>query len=179
MKRWQQGAAVLAVLATTLVLPAAGDDRPTAGFRADHAEIAEHLRHLDAAVGALPDVPASEQRQKMAFVVRFLEEHIKSHAAWEESHLYPLVEQQAGREGEPFTASMRYEHRIIGRGIEGLAALAAAEPADARAFARAADRTLAVITAHFEKEEQVFLPLLDRAMTRAEVDAALGAVAPH
>jgi hemerythrin-like domain-containing protein len=166
---------VLTLLGAWSLPLSAEDSRPTAGFRAQHAEVKEHLRHLDGMVGALGGASADEQRRTMSFVVRFLKDHILSHAAWEEEKLYPLVDARAGRSGEPFTATMRYEHGIIGRAIDRLEALGAAEASDAKAFARAADGTLAVIAAHFEKEEEVFLPLLDRSMTRAELDAALGA----
>ena len=171
--------AVAGLMAGVAALPAVADDRPTAGFRAEHAEVKEHLRHLDGMVGGLDGAPETERRRTMAFVVKFLDEHIRSHAAWEEAHLYPVVDDRASRQGEPFTASMRYEHGIIGRAIDGLSALAAAAPPDATAFARAADRTLGVIGAHFEKEEEVFLPLLDRSMTRAEVEAVLAKPSPH
>lgn len=171
---------VVAAALAFVALPAvAGDDRPTAGFRAEHAGIKEHLRHLDGKVGALAGAAGAERRRTMAFVVKFLTEHILSHAAWEEAHLYPVVDERAGRQGEAFTASMRYEHGIIGRAIEGLSAQAAAARPDAKAFARAADRVLGIIGAHFEKEEEVFLPLLDRSMTRAEVEAVLAAAPAH
>ena len=180
MKALYSTAFAAAALLAGAALPAtAADDRPTAGFRAQHAEIKEHLRHLDAMVGSLDGATDEERGRTMAFVVKFLDEHIGSHAAWEEENLYPIVDTRAGRQGEPFTASMRYEHGIIRRAIEGLSALAAAAPADPKAFARAADRALGVIAAHFEKEEEVFLPLLDRSMTRAEVDAVLGATPKH
>jgi hemerythrin-like domain-containing protein len=170
----------MAAVVAGLWLPAAAaDDRPTAGFRAQHAEIKEHLRHLDGMVGTLDGAAEGERKKTMAFVVKFLDEHIRSHAAWEEAHLYPIVDVRAGRQGESFTASMRYEHRIIGRGIDELSALAAATPPNAKAFARAADRVLGIIGAHFEKEEEVFLPLLDRSMTRAQVDEMLSAPSPH
>lgn len=163
----------LAILLVAWTRSAAAEDaRPTAGFRAQHDEIQQHLSHLDGMVRGLAGAAADEQRRTMAFVVKFLDEHIRSHAGWEEERLYPLVDARAGRGGEPFTASMRYEHGIIGRGIDALSALAAAETPDAAAFARAADRTLGIIGAHFEKEEEVFLPLLDRSMTREELDAA-------
>lgn len=170
-----------AILAgAVLALPVGAADEPaTAGFRAGHAEIQVHLEHLDGMVGSLEGATAEQQRRTMAFVVRFLTEHILEHARWEESRLYPLVDEKAGRQGEPFTASMRYEHGIIGRAIADLDALAQAEELDGRAFARAADGTLRIIAAHFEKEEEVFLPLLDRTMTRTELDRALGTPTDH
>jgi hemerythrin-like domain-containing protein len=150
------------------------DARPTAGFRAQHADIVVHLEHLDGMVASLPGASAEEQRRTMAFVAKFLAEHIRSHAEWEEARLYPLVDARACQGGEPFSASMRHEHGIVGRGIDELAAFAAAPTPDVAAFTRAAHRLLGVIAAHFEKEEEVFLPILDRTMTRADLEGALG-----
>jgi hemerythrin-like domain-containing protein len=169
-----------AALVTGLAVPAIGtDELPTAGFRSEHAETKEHLRHLDGMVRSLDGEGAAEQAKTMSFVVKFLREHILTHAAWEEAHLYPLVDERAGRTGEPFTASMRYEHGIIGREIEELSGLATAPAPDSKAFARGADRLLGIIGAHFEKEEEVFLPLIDRSMTPEEVEKALGTPAAH
>lgn len=166
------------VLLAAAALPSgASEPLPTAGFREEHAGIKKHLAHLDAEIGSLEDAPDGDRRRTMVFVVKFLREHILEHAAWEEKHLYPLVDEKAGRQGEPFTASMRYEHGIISRAIADLDERAAAADPGAAAFARAATGTLRVIAAHFEKEEEVFLPLLDRTMTRAQVDAALGGAA--
>ena len=169
----------LALLVAPLAAPAAEDSRPSAGFRAQHAEIQIHLGHLDGMLSSLEGAAVDEQRKTMAFVARFLDEHIRSHAAWEEAKLYPLVDSRASQGGEPFSASMRYEHGIVGRGIDELAALAGAATPDAKAFARAGQRLLGVISAHFEKEEEVFLPILDRTMTREELEKALGEPAGH
>ena len=68
---------------------------------------------------------------------------------------------------------------LVVKFLDGLSTMATAAQPDAGAFARAADRALGVIAAHFEKEEEVFLPLLDRSMTRAEVEAALGKPSAH
>ena len=168
----------LALFGTEAPVAAAEDARPTAGFRAQHAEIETHLAHLDAMVSSLGGASVEEQRTTMAFVARFLDEHIRSHAAWEEAKLYPLVDSKASRGPEPFSASMRHEHRIIGRSIDALAQLGSAPTPDAAAFARAANRLLGVISAHFEKEEEVFLPILDRSMSREELEKALGSKHP-
>ena len=73
---------LVAAMVAAVALPAvAGDDRPTAGFRAEHAGIKEHLRHLDSKVGALAGATGAERRKTMVFVVKFLTEHILTHAA--------------------------------------------------------------------------------------------------
>lgn len=168
------------LLSLFAVLPArGGDERPTQPFRDEHAEIREHLEHLDAAVGALAGAAPQEQARKMAFVVRFLDEHIRAHAAWEEEVLYPVVDEQAGGAPERFTSTMRHEHVIIGRSIDALRQEAQAPRPDVVAFARRADRLLGVISAHFEKEEEILLTLLDRGMSADEFRARVMSRSPY
>lgn len=59
---------------------------------------------------------------------------------------------------------MRYEHENIYRWIADLRDLA---DGDAVAFARRADNLFGVILAHFELEEHVLFPILDRSVSPA------------
>ena len=156
----------------------AGDPLPTADFRREHAGIREHLEHLHTMVGGLAAQTPAERGETMEFVVRFLEEHIRKHAEAEEAILYPAVDQRAAK-GRPFTATMRREHVIVGRWIDDLAREAARPAPDAVAFARQTDRLLGLITAHFEAEEEVLLPVLDATMTRAEFEREVGSRLRH
>ena len=165
--------------ASTLVLalatPAAfAGDLPTAPFRREHVEIKEHLGHLDAMAGALPTAKPEEQRRTMSMVAKFLHEHIRNHAEWEEAYLYPAVDKRTLAGANPFTASMRYEHRIVGRSIDALTKMAADPDSSPAAFARSTDRLLGLIAAHFEEEEEVLLPILDKSMTKEEFETELG-----
>ena len=63
---------------------------------------------------------------------------------------------------------MRYEHKVVNRWIEELERFAEAEKPDVVAFARRTDNLLGLIWAHFEEEEEVLLPILDRTMTTVE-----------
>jgi hemerythrin-like domain-containing protein len=148
--------------------------RPTEPFRREHVGIKEHLEHLNAEVGKLSVASPSEQRASMQHVVDFVREHIKPHAEWEERVLYPAVDRRAASGPNPFTASMRYEHRIVVRWTDELAAIAAAPAADITAFARRADNLLGLIWAHFEEEEEVLLPILDRTMSREDFEREIG-----
>lgn len=152
---------------------------PTANFRVEHESIREHLEHIAAMVGSLGPKPAAERRETMAFVARFLDEHIRSHAAAEEAVLYPAVDRRAASGPHPFTATMRWEHTIVGRWIDALAREAAKPEPDPVAFARQADRLLGLITAHFEEEEEVLLPILDATMTREEFEREVGSRLRH
>jgi hemerythrin-like domain-containing protein len=165
--------ALVLTLSTTAAFSA---ELPTAPFRQEHVEIKEHLGHLDTMIGTLPSAPAEARQRTMKQVVKFLDEHIREHAEWEEAHLYPTVDKRTLAGPNPFTASMRYEHRIVGRSIDALAKMANDPNASPVTFARSADRLLGLISAHFEEEEEVLLPILDKSMTKAEFEAELGHV---
>lgn len=157
--------------------PAAGVEkapRPTQPFLDEHAELHEHLRHVSDMVGRLRLEEERDRKETMAHVVRFFRTHLVPHAEWEERVLYPLVDEKAGGGPNRFTASMRHEHRIVGRWIGELEQQAEAPSPDSIAFARRADQLLGLVQAHFEAEEQVLLPILDATMTREEFEQRVG-----
>jgi hemerythrin-like domain-containing protein len=148
--------------------------RVTQGFLDGHAALREQLRLHEAAVGDLRGAPAQAAAVTMDGAVLFLDEEIRPHATWEELKLYPLLDSLVGGR-EPFTASLRREHAIIDRWIETLAVSAASTAPDPAAFARSADRLFGLIEAHFEEEEQVLLPILERGFRTAdEFERAVG-----
>ncbi len=146
----------------------------SASFRAEHAGIRQHLRRVEETVGTLAEGPAAEGRERMSEVVAFFREHIVPHAEAEEEGLYPAVDRRAGKPSPPLTATMRHEHRIVGRWVEELAREAAKPAPDGTAFCRRADRLLGLLAAHFEEEEEVLLPVLDRTLTREELEREAG-----
>jgi len=135
-------------------------------FRREHVEFKAYLGEISELVGKLHAGMAADQK-KLALVVEELTRHITPHAEWEERVLYPVVDRYAGG-GHPFTASMRYEHRIIARQLAELAHESRRQAPDARRFARHADHLLGLVAAHFEAEEEVLLTLLDSSMTAEE-----------
>lgn len=148
--------------------------RPTQPFRDEHAALQKHLQHLNAFVGQLATGITDEPRPLMRQVAAFVHEHIKPHADWEERVLYPAVDKRAASGKHPFTASMRHEHRIVARWADELSHIAASAHPDPKAFARRADNLLGLITAHFEEEEEVLLPILDASMTAEEFEREIG-----
>ena len=152
------------------------DQRPTAAFRAEHREVQEHLRHVHDWIGGLPAQDAAAQKKTALKVVSFFEEHIKPHAEWEERHLYPVVDKLAGG-ANAFTSTMRYEHRVVGRWIAELRAESGKATIDAAKFARRTDNLLGLIWAHFEEEEEVLLPFIDKGLSKAQFERELGEAA--
>lgn len=171
--------AAIAIPMTTTLSASAADARATASFREGHAEIKEHLSHLDSMAGSLAGKDAAGRKQTADFIVKFLTDHILSHAEWEEKNLYPAVDKRTHADEHRFTGTMRYEHTIIGRSIDALRTSASKSEFDAVRFTRDTDRVLGLIAAHFEKEEEVLLPVLDATMTREQVEKELGMNAAH
>lgn len=137
-------------------------------FREEHAGIREHLGHVHQKAGALRTAAPADQREAMVFISKFLKEHIRAHAEWEEKVLYPVVDRLAKSGAEAFTSTMRYEHGVVGRWIDELAAESGKANPDVEAFARRTDHLLGLIAAHFEEEEEVLLPLIDKRMSREQ-----------
>lgn len=146
----------------------------TQGVRDGHAALRKELEVHKAGVGGLLRLPREVAEATMARAVVFLDEEIRPHAGWEEVKLYPLLDALVGG-GEPFTATMRCEHAVVDRWIEELAVNAGSAAPDVAWFARSADRLFGLIEAHWEEEEQVLLPILERSFRTAdEFERAVG-----
>jgi hemerythrin superfamily protein len=143
--------------------------RVTEPFRKEHVELRRHLEHVHEMNGHLSTQSPPEQAQTMQQIVGFFEGHLAPHAKWEEGHLYESVDKRTGGTANRFTASMRYEHRVVERWLGDLR-----KEKDPQAFARKTDWLLGLVTAHFEAEEEVLLPVLDRTMTAEEFHRELG-----
>ncbi len=161
---------ILAIaIAATFALADDSNQRATDGFRELHQQLRTHTTHLTALVGKLAKQTPEEQKATMNEIVTCLTENIHSHAKVEEEVLYPVVDKAAGSPVDyPFTATMRYEHRIVGRWIAELRNNANQPTPDVSAFARRADNLLGLVSAHFEEEEDILLPVLDAKMTVAQ-----------
>ena len=152
--------------------------RPTDAFRRHHAEIIEHLGHIDAMAVALRGQSPEEQRRTMQRAVTFLKEHIAAHAADEERVLYPVVQRESGP-GSQLTTVPIYEHRIIERLIAALDKEASQPTPDAAAFALTAHHLTGLLLGHFEIEEEGLLPVLDKTMTAEQFQREVADKMPH
>jgi len=132
-------------------------DLPTAGFRRHHEELKNVLGDWTLMVDALHDASPSRQSEIMDFSVGFLKQHVLTHTAVEERILYPAVERYAGRE---LTLSLREEHRLLRSRVRDLEATP-----EAATFCHRAHEVAGLLAAHFDVEEAVLLPVLDRRMT--------------
>jgi hypothetical protein len=128
------------------------------------------LRHALAAiadrVGELATLPLEHRAAAMQAVAMELEARLRPHLEWEERTLHPVVDKFACEGPAAFSASMRYEHEIIYRSI-GELRWRSADALGVVAFSRRTDNLLGVVLAHFELEEEVLFPVLDRAFHSA------------
>ncbi|GIV00643.1 MAG: hypothetical protein KatS3mg014_2258 [Actinomycetota bacterium] len=153
---------------------------PAEEIRGEHRELLPHLDHLDALADAAMELPEDELRERLAAALDFLRNVLLPHAGAEEAALYPAVERVLRATGGG-TRTMSEDHRAIGELIEELGELAGREPAPRRALQRALDRLAALVRVHFGKEEDVYLPLLER-LDAGEARAllhALGSLPAH
>ena len=157
---------------------------PTEPLRAEHRELLPHIRALDTAAEEAHQWQAGEARHVLGGIVEFLRGHLVPHAHAEEQVLYPAVEDAMAAPGA--TATMRADHAEIVARIDRLAATVAdlgptgPDPECARDLARQLVGLSAILQLHFAKEEEVLLPVLDRALDarRAEgLFARMGEVA--
>ena len=139
--------------------------RPSQHFREEHIEIKKHLHHIEEWTGELKSLSPEKQKEQMQKIVKFFVEHIKPHADWEEKKLYPAVDKRTAKSSDAFTTTMRYEHKIVGRWINDLSDEAKKKPSNPNHFSRKTDQLLGLIYAHFEEEEEVLLPILDKTMS--------------
>ncbi|ACG72970.1 Hemerythrin HHE cation binding domain protein [Anaeromyxobacter sp. K] len=151
--------------------------RATDALRATRAGIRARLQEVAEKAGAVTAGPPAARAATMREVVAGLDRCLRGHLEWEERTLHPVVDKFACEGPRAFSASMRYEHDIIHRGMAELARRAG-DPEDAAGFVRHADRLLGVVLAHFELEEAVFFPILDETAAGRAIGGPLSPALP-
>ena len=159
----------------------------TEPLRAEHRELLPHIDALAEAGDAIGVVSPAEQREKVDAAYTFLTEHLIPHATAEDRVLYEEVDRLIGKRGDTgATDTMRRDHAEVGRLTGELGRLR--EKLDEGELDAAQERELRhvlyglhiVVRLHFAKEEDVYLPLLDREITSEEAQrlfASMGEVA--
>jgi hemerythrin-like domain-containing protein len=145
----------------------------TQPLRDEHRELLPLLEKVREAADAVDEGATVTNAMESAY--EFLSAHLVPHALAEEAALYPVVARIMGSPAA--TKTMEVDHAEVRRLTEELGKLRA-ELADNRPSAeqaRALRRVLyglhALIRIHFEKEESVYLPLLDGSLTSEEAKA--------
>ena len=127
-----------------------------AALRDEHRHLLAHVDQIRAAGGEVADLAPEERESLVGRILEFLRGTLVPHAEWEEQVLYAAVGKVLGNTAA--TATMSRDHVAIRRMID---ALAEADRADVTRLQELLYGLHALIVLHFEKEEEIYLPLLD------------------
>jgi hypothetical protein len=129
----------------------------TEAVREDHTQLREHVEHIRIAARELPGMSDLERKDVVGRILEFLRGTLLPHADEEERTLYREV---ARRLGHPeATAPMTHDHVAIRvRAID----LGVTDVTEVDRLQELLYGMYALITVHFWKEEQLYLPLVDR-----------------
>lgn len=147
-------------------------ETPTQPLREEHRELLPRIKQLRVAADLVGEAPIEETQRAIDEAYGFLVSHLIPHAQAEDAALYPVVGRVMG--APEATATMRRDHVEVGRLTADLGAsrarLAAgiADETVLRDLRRALYGLHALVTVHFAKEEEVYLPLLDARLAPEE-----------
>ncbi|HEY3310679.1 MAG TPA: hemerythrin domain-containing protein [Anaerolineales bacterium] len=141
----------------------------TQPLREEHKELFPHVDRIRQVADTIGEAPIAEFRDGVDEVYDFLANHLKPHAEAEEAALYPVVQKALG--SADATKTMSRDHVEVGRYIEELAELRkglvgeSLTIAQSRSLRRVLYGVYGLVKVHFAKEEEVYLPILDRWLT--------------
>jgi iron-sulfur cluster repair protein YtfE (RIC family) len=151
------------------------DGRVTEPLREEHKELIPHITGLAEAADGIGVAPLDEQRDAVHESYVFLTEQLIPHAVAEDEVLYLEIDELIGTRGETRAAdTMRRDHEAVGALTDRLGELGdvlhegeldTAQQTELRSTLYGLHH---VVDLHFAKEEEVFLPLLDRELTADE-----------
>ena len=126
-------------------------------FLDEHAKLTVELERIRETAAELPSLSVAERKRRIKRVLRFVEGRLALHAEAEELELYPAV---AHHLRHPLaTAVMVFDHELM---RERARELRETDAEDVERLQELLYGLQAVLDAHFRKEEQFYLPLLDR-----------------
>jgi iron-sulfur cluster repair protein YtfE (RIC family) len=140
----------------------------TEPIRAEHRELLPRINELGHTATWIPTAPPPVVREKVASALEFLRGELVPHALAEEETLYPAVEGCMQAPGA--TDTMRRDHVEVIRLVNELE-VAHDEMLDPPTEGQR-DRLAsllhglhAIVALHFAKEEEIYLPILDRSLS--------------
>jgi iron-sulfur cluster repair protein YtfE (RIC family) len=153
---------------------------PTDLLRQEHRQIRSRLASIRALADRVDDMPVAHVERELEQSLAFLERGLLPHALGEDAVIYPVVGRVLGDLRS--TATMSRDHLEIVRLVDQLAHLArrCTEPATRR-VRRDLRRTLyaidAVVSLHVDKEEELYLPLLEAELGSEAVEQLIAQLA--
>ena len=151
----------------------------TEALRAEHGELLPHIDELRLVADGADEMSQDEIRHSLERVYQFLAKQLIPHAAVEEDALYPAVGKILG--SPQATATMSRDHAEVRRLTEELGSLRSQKTSFDIEQMKNLRRLLyglhALLRVHFAKEEEIYLPLLERHLSDAEAHRLLHKIA--
>lgn len=147
---------------------------PTDPLRQEHRQIRTRLSSLQSLADNIGEMPPPDVSRELHSSLAFLERSLLPHALAEDGVLYPAVALAMG--ASQATETMSRDHLEIARLVAQLRYLGGRfEESPSKRLRRDLRRVLyslyAIVSLHLDKEDEVYLPLLD---TYLSDDAARG-----
>lgn len=136
-------------------------------LRDEHQELLPQIHAMRTAgeAAARGDTDARAQAEQ---ALAFLDDHLHPHATAEEVVLYPEIAKVLG--SPDATKTMSRDHTAVAELREELRELLAKD-GDNISFARVLFGLYTLVGVHFAKEEEVFVPILERSMNAEQAKA--------
>ena len=145
---------------------------PTQPLRDEHKDLFPHVETLRATADSVGTATPAELRGRLDKALQFLAHSLIPHTHAEDTALYPAVAKAMG--AARATATMSRDHIEVNRLTEGVGRMRARLAKGALNATEANDLRLmlyglyVLVRAHFAKEEEIYLPLLDERLTPVE-----------
>ena len=149
-------------------------------LREEHKELLPHIEQLRIIANSVGESPLNQLRLDIAEVYEFLAYHLIPHAEAEDAALYPVVASVMGAANA--TATMKRDHVEVAALTDELASLRfhLTENEVSASVYKELRRVLyglyTLVKVHFAKEEEIYLPLLEKALKPDEAHALFAAM---
>lgn len=138
-------------------------------LRDEHQELKPHIEKILHLADGIEHLTPIQRVEGVATAHGFLTEQLIPHAEAEDAILYPAIARVMGT--PQATATMSRDHVEVHRMTGELGRLAAeGATADLHAVRRVLYGLYALISVHFAKEEEIYVPLLEEALSPEEAD---------
>ncbi len=128
----------------------------------EHAGLFPQVAELGSLAADSEALPEGELRMRLHEVLHFLRDGLLPHAREEERSVYPAVEQVLHMEGGA-TRTMSIDHRFVGQMVEELDEIGRSRlvDSDREEVRRLLYGLQTLLTVHFTKENEAYVPLLN------------------
>ena len=141
----------------------------------EHRELLPHIEMLREAGTLIENAPEHDVLRAAEEAHSFLVHHLIPHAIAEDRVLYPVVERLMAAPGA--TATMSRDHVEVGKLTSELGilkdkiALSGSSETDLTELQRLLFGLYGIVKLHFDKEEEIYVPILDKGLSPTEATA--------